>query len=161
MYIPASNSWNESETHCKSFGGHLAAPTSYEELNSTLKLCGERITGCWVGARSLNSTSEFGWNWSDDVSPWNESLVSAGLNRANCVNKSCRVNSSVELCAVVSNRSTSLVVDRCNATHASICMINFGKASHILLMLLVDYETSIHHGDRENLSCLTSSFFFI
>ncbi|KAK2635012.1 hypothetical protein Ddye_029804 [Dipteronia dyeriana] len=127
-YIRNSHSWDESESLCKSFGGHLASLTSYEELNSTQKLCGETVNGCWVGARGINHTTVgFGWKWSDNVSQtqWNESVFPARPFNSSCSNLSCGVDSSVDLCALVTNRSTTLLVERCNASHASICMLNF------------------------------------
>ncbi|KAJ0017946.1 hypothetical protein Pint_12074 [Pistacia integerrima] len=131
-YIGGNQSWDQSEIQCKDLGGHLAALTSYEELNSVQKLCGETSNGCWTGGRGINTTVGLNWKWSDNVTQWNESVSLRGSLHSSCTNFPCHVNASVDLCILVTNGSTSLVVERCSASHASICMINFENKCYYL-----------------------------
>lgn len=119
-YIGNSQSWDVSEAYCKSLGGHLAALTSFQELSSVQNLCGESNNSCWVGGRGVNSTFGAGWKWSDNTSHWNESIF------PNCTNSSCHIKNSVDSCTLVTNGSTFLIGERCNMSHASICMIDIG-----------------------------------
>lgn len=120
--------WNESETHCKSYNGNLAAFKTSQELAFAQNLCAETIsgTGCWVGGRGVNSTIGLGWNWSDNTSYWNESLFPGEPLQSICSNISCHTNSSIDVCILVTNGSTSLLVERCNMSHAFICMVDLG-----------------------------------
>ena len=119
-YIGNPQSWDVSEAYCKSLGGHLAALTSFQELSSVQNLCGESNNDCWVGGRGVNSTFGAGWKWSDNTSHWNESIF------PNCTNSSCHIKNSVDSCTLVTNGSTFLIGERCNMSHASICMIDIG-----------------------------------
>lgn len=123
-FIGSSRSWDESESQCKANGGHLAALTSSQELNFARKLCGENVNGCWVGGRNAVG---FGWKWSDNTSQWNDSIFAGGPSLSNCTNFSCHVNTSVDLCTLVTNRPTIFVGERCNASHAFICMHGIEK----------------------------------
>ncbi|XP_034711195.1 C-type lectin receptor-like tyrosine-protein kinase At1g52310 [Vitis riparia] len=125
-HIGNPQSWDVSEAYCKSLGGHLAALTSFQELSSVQNLCGESNNGCWVGGRRVNSTFGAGWKWSDNTSHWNESIF------PNCTNSSCHIKNSVDSCTLVTNGSTSLIGERCNMSHASICMIDIeNKCYHM------------------------------
>ncbi|RVW26546.1 C-type lectin receptor-like tyrosine-protein kinase [Vitis vinifera] len=125
-YIGNPQSWDVSEAYCKSLGGHLAALTSFQELSSVQNLCGESNNGCWVGGRGVNSTFGAGWKWSDNTSHWNESIF------PNCTNSSCHIKNSVDSCTLVTNGSTFLIGERCNMSHASICMIDIeNKCYHM------------------------------
>lgn len=112
---------------CKTYGGHLAALATSEELSIVETLCGEASNGCWIGGRSVNATSGHGWKWSDDTSQWNESIFSRTLLPFNCSSLSCHSNSSTDLCARI-NGSKSLFGDRCNTSHEFICMVEIGMA---------------------------------
>lgn len=126
QYIGESQSWDASEVHCKSLRGHLAALTSFQELTSVQNLCGEINNGCWIGGRGVNSTFDATWQWSDNTSHWNESLFPGIYIHSNCTNSSCHGTNSVDSCTLVKNGSTSLIGERCNVPHASICMIDRG-----------------------------------
>ncbi|KAJ6715045.1 LEUCINE-RICH REPEAT-CONTAINING PROTEIN [Salix viminalis] len=123
--IRRSKSWNESENHCLSYGGHLAVLTSSEELSFAQKLCGQTASGCWVGGRMTNSTIGFVWKWSDNTSYLNGSMVSESFP-LNCTSLSCRNGISADLCTVV-NRTEDLMAERCNSSHAFICMLDVEK----------------------------------
>ncbi|KAG6659163.1 C-type lectin receptor-like tyrosine-protein kinase At1g52310 [Carya illinoinensis] len=129
-YMRSPKSWNESEALCNRYGGHLAALTSFQELNFALRLCGEVINGCWVGGRGNNSTVGFGWKWSDNTSYWNESIFHGAPVPSSCTNLSCHTNNSFDLCTLVTNGSTSLISERCNISHAFICMHDIGSICH-------------------------------
>ncbi|XWS67380.1 hypothetical protein CRYUN_Cryun04dG0002400 [Craigia yunnanensis] len=122
-YNDSFQSWDESEIRCKQYHGHLAALTSFEELRFAQDLCDQIVNGCWVGGRVSNSTVSFGWKWSDNTSLWNESVL--GLTaQSNCTKSSCHANTSVDLCTLVKNGSEPLVSERCNASHAFLCMVD-------------------------------------
>ncbi|XVE48443.1 hypothetical protein DITRI_Ditri01bG0002700 [Diplodiscus trichospermus] len=122
-YNNSLQSWNESEIHCKQYHGHLAGLSSFQELSFARDLCSQVVNGCWVGGRVTNSTVSTGWTWSDTTLLWNESVL--GLTaQFNCANLSCPVNTSVDLCALVKNGSEHLVSERCNASHAFLCMVD-------------------------------------
>lgn len=147
-------SWNESEALCNRYGGHLATLTSFQELNFVLKLCGEVINGCWVGGRGINSTVGFGWKWSDNASYWNESMFLGASVPSSCPNSSCHTNNSFDLCTLVTNVSKSLISERCNMSHAFVCMFDMGMhflslssymyVSILILLVLICYFLSIH-----------------
>lgn len=117
-YIESFQSWDESETNCTGFGGHLAALTS-DELNFASNLCGQTVTSCWVGGRGVNRTGGFGWKWSDNSIKWNESIVQG-------------VFTSNYMCTLVNNGSRTLVVKGCNASYPYICMLHPGVSSFFL-----------------------------
>ncbi|GKV36047.1 hypothetical protein SLEP1_g44225 [Rubroshorea leprosula] len=123
-YMDSSQSWNESETSCLQQYGHLAELASYGELRFAQNLCGQSVNGCWVGRRATNSSSSLGWKWSDNTSYWNVSMFPRVPSPPNCSNLSCLVNDSVDLCALVKNGLTLLVAERCNASHAFLCMLD-------------------------------------
>lgn len=126
-YINATLAWNESEIHCQSYGGHLAALASFEELSFTENLCQETTHRCWIGGRAINSSVGHDWKWSDNSSYWNETLFLRVPLLSNCGRFSCRGNISTDLCTVVINGSKSLSGERCNATNGFICMTEIGK----------------------------------
>ncbi|KAJ9128537.1 hypothetical protein P3X46_034901, partial [Hevea brasiliensis] len=71
-YLENSLSWVESENLCKSYGGHLVALTSSQELSFAKQLRGQIANCCWVGGRDIDSTVGFDWKWSDNSSYWNK-----------------------------------------------------------------------------------------
>lgn len=119
-------SWLESETTCGLYGGHLAVLDSFEELNLTRYLCNGTTSSCWVGGRAVSSGDSFEWKWSDNSSNWNLPFFKEASLQSNCSNKSCHLNISADSCILVANRSSTLVVERCNQLHPSICMIETG-----------------------------------
>ncbi|GLU08642.1 hypothetical protein SLE2022_255420 [Rubroshorea leprosula] len=123
-YMDSSQSWNESETSCLQQYGHLAELASYGELIFAQNLCDQSVNGCWIGRRVTNSSSSPGWKWSDNMSYWNVSMFPRVPLPSNCSNLSCLVNDSVDLCALVKNGSKPLVAERCNASHAFLCMLD-------------------------------------
>ncbi|GJX31060.1 C-type lectin receptor-like tyrosine-protein kinase [Tanacetum coccineum] len=65
---------------------------------------------------------------SDDYYNWNETFLNvvAPDLKSSCTNSSCLnyyKEDSTSLCTMLSNRTTSLVADGCNISHASICML--------------------------------------
>lgn len=129
-YIRNSESWNESETSCRSSDGHLAALTSLAELSFVQDMCSKTTDSseCWVGGRSTNTSNRIDWKWSDDYYKWNETLLNvvAPDLRSSCTNSSCLSYYKEEpasLCTMLSNRTAYLVADRCNTSRASICML--------------------------------------
>ncbi|XP_062153863.1 C-type lectin receptor-like tyrosine-protein kinase At1g52310 isoform X2 [Alnus glutinosa] len=131
-YMRSSQSWNESETLCKGYGGHLLALTSFQELSFARSLCGEVAKGCWIGGRGINSTIGSGWKWSDNTYYWNASIFPDATVQSNCSSLSCHINNSFDLCTLVTNGSASLVSEKCNMSHAFICMIDIGSICHHL-----------------------------
>ncbi|RAL49857.1 unnamed protein product [Cuscuta campestris] len=129
-YISHSDSWENSETYCKSSGGTLAAISSLEELNFVQKLCGEVTKECWVGGRSGNHTGGLGWKWSDGTSNWNNSLSPNMPHNSSCQNFPCNNLHSVDFCTLLTNRTSMLIAQRCNTFHPFICMLNAGKKCH-------------------------------
>lgn len=120
--------WNESEIYCESYGGHLAALATSEELSFAENLCGNTSNGCWIGGRRMNSTFGLGWKWSDNTSRWNESVFSRFLS--NCSSLSSRSNCSTDLCTLVINGSRPLLGERCSTPHEFICMVEIGNKCH-------------------------------
>ncbi|XP_021300197.1 C-type lectin receptor-like tyrosine-protein kinase At1g52310 isoform X1 [Herrania umbratica] len=112
-YNDSFQSWDESESYCKQYHGHLPALTSFEELRFAQVTCGQIVNGCWVGGRVSNFNVSFGWKWSDNTSLWNESILGSPT-----------INASVDFCTLVKNESATLVSERCNASHAFLCMVD-------------------------------------
>ncbi|KAE9461521.1 hypothetical protein C3L33_06569, partial [Rhododendron williamsianum] len=119
-----SQSWNESETQCNGYHGHLAAVTSFQELSFVQNMCGDVANGCWVGGRDINSQAYLGWKWSDNTSEWNDSIIVRAPLHSGCTNLSCYAKTSNEWCTLVTNETTPLVAERCNGTHYFICMLD-------------------------------------
>ncbi|CAI0401472.1 unnamed protein product [Linum tenue] len=128
-YIRDFQSREESESWCKGHGGHLAALASNQDLDFALRLCGQSTDGCWVGGRGTNSSVGFTWKWSDNTTHWSQSLFGAVVFPSNCGNTSCHNNTAVDLCTLLTNGSTIVMGERCNASHASICMVDSGLHS--------------------------------
>ena len=148
-FIRNPQSWDVSEAYCKSLGGNLAALTSFQELTVVQNLCGEINNGCWVGGRGINSTFDAGWKWSDNTSHWNESLFPGISLHSNCTNSSCHIANSGYSCTLVKNGSTSLIGERCNVSHASICMTDMGMHLTYISVICSSpsqlYMTSCYH----------------
>lgn len=127
LHVGRPQSWNDSETCCNKYGGHLASLTSLQELHFAQSLCGESINSCWIGGRRLNSTSGFQWIWSDN-SQWNKSIFPLADVPLNCngTKLSCLRNSTNNLCTVLTNISESLMIERCDNPHASLCILDIG-----------------------------------
>lgn len=121
-YMAEFMSWDQSESYCRGYDGHLAALETTQELSFAQKVCNGSINGCWVGGRSINSTV-VGWKWSDNTSLWNESIFPSLSFPSNCTKTSCHISNS---CTLVSNGNNSLMTEKCNASHAFICMVNIG-----------------------------------
>ncbi|KAK9995157.1 hypothetical protein SO802_024860 [Lithocarpus litseifolius] len=132
IYKGSRQSWKESENECKRNGGHLAALTSFQELDFARSLCNEAVNGCWVGGRVVNSTTGFSWKWSDNTSYWNESILSRMNLQFNCTSLPCSTNNSFDLCTLMTNGSIPFTSERCNKSHAFICMLDIGDiCSHM------------------------------
>ncbi|CAH9110741.1 unnamed protein product [Cuscuta epithymum] len=129
-YISHSDSWDKSETYCKSSGGTLAAITSPEELQFLQKLCGEVTKKCWVGGKSSNTTGGLGWNWSDGTSDWNGTLTPNMPDNSNCQKSPCSSLNAVDFCTLLTNRTSKLIAQSCNVSHPFICMLNAGSKCH-------------------------------
>lgn len=71
-----------------------------------------------------NSTIGFVWKWSDNTSYLNGSMVSESFP-LNCTSLLCRNGISADLCTVV-NGTEDLMAERCNSSHAFICMLDVG-----------------------------------
>lgn len=122
--INISKSWNDSDYHCKGFGGDLVAFTSTRELMFAQNLCSQIADDCWVGASTFNSSAG-SWRWSNYSLQWNESFL-------NCSLSSCQLSKSVNLCALVAGNSTYLLAENCNTSHAFTCMIDAeNRCSHM------------------------------
>ncbi|KAJ0743809.1 putative receptor protein-tyrosine kinase RLK-Pelle-C-LEC family [Helianthus annuus] len=128
--IGNTQSWNESETSCRSNNAHLAALTSLAELNFLQDLCSKSTANneCWVGGigTNTNTSNSIDWKWSDNTYNWNTTLLTVTTRdlKSTCTNSSCFYsynNESASLCTVLTNR-TSLVADKCNISRTSICM---------------------------------------
>ena len=103
----------------------MAALTSLQELTYVQQLCGQIVNGCWVGGHGIKSAVGFHWKWSDNTSHWNASIYAGASFDSNCSNFSCHDNTGVDLCTLVNNGS-KLVDERCNKSHAFICMLDAG-----------------------------------
>lgn len=126
QYVESLRSWDMSEDFCKDNHGHLAALMSVQELSFAQKLCPDAVNGCWVGGRSFNSASDFGWKWSDNMSWWNKSVFPGEPSRFNCSSVSCHNINPIDSCTLVTNRHAALVGERCNTSHKFICMLDIG-----------------------------------
>jgi hypothetical protein len=122
---------------CRTYGGHLASLASSKELSFVQKLCNGNVSSCWIGGRSMNSsTSGFRWSWSDPKTPqWNQSMFPKVPIRTRCGNgngsSSCRAN----ICIAVTNGSSSIFGERCNASHAFVCAVDSGNGLSITTSL--------------------------
>lgn len=155
LHVGRPQSWNDSETCCNKYGGHLASLASLQELHFAQSLCGESINSCWIGGRRLNNTiSGFQWTWSDD-SQWNKSLFPLANVPLNCTEtgQSCLRNITEYLCAVMSNNSKSLLSERCDNPHASLCILDLG-------MLLFILPADSHFTFIINLVCIFINYLF-
>ncbi|KAL5068829.1 hypothetical protein RYX36_019716 [Vicia faba] len=134
LHVGRPQSWNDSETCCNKYGGHLASLSSVQEQHFAQSLCGESINSCWIGGRLLNSTiTGFQWTWSDN-SEWNKSIFPLANVPLNCTGtgRSCLRNSTSNLCAVMTNNSKSLMSERCDNPHASLCILDIDtKCNHM------------------------------
>lgn len=138
LHVGRPQSWNDSETCCSKYGGHLVSLTSLPELQFAQGLCSESINSCWVGGQRVNATAGNQWMWSDN-SPWNNSIFSMVEVPPHCngTGPSCHRNSTDNLCTVVTNNSNSLTTERCNNPHASLCILDIGMFSlYISLSIL-------------------------
>ncbi|KQK02755.1 hypothetical protein BRADI_2g03480v3 [Brachypodium distachyon] len=128
MHISSSLSWDGSEALCRNFSGHLAALSSVQDLNFAKSLCGASSSGCWVGGRryntSSNTTSVVGWKWSDDSSFWNQTVFPGEPSHANCNSTHCGLATSYDICTLVTNKHAALTGRKCGESHGLICMIN-------------------------------------
>lgn len=125
LHVGRSQSWNESETCCNIYGGHLASLTSLQELHFAQSLCGESINSCWIGGRRLNTTAGYEWVWSDN-SQLNSSIFPLADVPSNCTQLSCHINYTNNLCTLMIN-SSSLMSERCDNPHSSVCVLDIGK----------------------------------
>ncbi|KAL0352655.1 UNVERIFIED_CONTAM: C-type lectin receptor-like tyrosine-protein kinase [Sesamum angustifolium] len=122
-FVASNESWDESEKQCTSYDGHLAAVTSLQELFVLQKLCGENSEACWVGGRVMDEN----WEWSDNTSYWNESISPI---HSGCTNQSCFSNNLTDFCTLMINGTASLVAQRCNMSHAFLCMLDMENKCH-------------------------------
>lgn len=119
-YNASNESWDESEKQCTSYGGHLAAATSLQELNELQQLCNASSSGCWIGGRFISG----GWKWSDNTSYSSSSVMPTQLG---CTNQSCLSSNMSDLCTLVMNNGSALLMAQgCNGLHASLCMLDSG-----------------------------------
>ncbi|CAL1361067.1 unnamed protein product [Linum trigynum] len=126
-YIRDLKSWEESESWCEGHGGNLAALASYRDLEFALGLCGQSTDGCWVGGKGTNSSFGFTWKWSDNTTHWNRSLFGAVIFPSHCSNASCHKDPAIDSCTLLTNGSTPVMGERCDASRASICMVDSEK----------------------------------
>ena len=63
LNVPIPMTWEEAETFCRSFGGHLATITSKEEQEFILKEVPGSLSPFWLGASGRRS-----WRWSNKES---------------------------------------------------------------------------------------------
>ncbi|KAK7328732.1 hypothetical protein VNO77_22849 [Canavalia gladiata] len=131
LHNGSPQSWNDSENCCNKYGGHLVSLTSLQELQFAQSLCGESINSCWIGGR-LNSTAGYQWIWSDN-SQWNKSMFPFVDVPPNCTETGlCHKNSADNLCTVMTNSSRSLMSERCDNPHASLCILDIDtKCNHM------------------------------
>lgn len=124
-YNASNESWDESERQCVSYGGHLAAPSSLQDAYELQKLCNSSSNGCWVGGRVISSN----WTWSDNSTHFNSSIMPVQLG---CNNQSCSSNNLTGSCTLMINGSEPLVIQGCNAPHASLCMLDMENKCHAM-----------------------------
>ncbi|CAH2036480.1 unnamed protein product [Thlaspi arvense] len=143
-YFRNSTSWEKSEMSCRTYGGHLASLATNKELSFVQKLCSGNASGCWIGGRSLNSSaSGLHWSWSDPKTPqWNQSMFPKVPIRTQCGNgsSSCRGN----ICIAVTNGSSPIFGERCNASRAFICAVDS------------DFRCHNCHGEYRVILCVVS-----
>ncbi|XP_004488122.1 C-type lectin receptor-like tyrosine-protein kinase At1g52310 [Cicer arietinum] len=133
LHVGRPQSWNDSETCCSKYGGHLASLASLQELHFAQSLCGESINSCWIGGKRHNNASGFQWMWSDN-SQWNKSIFPLANVQLNCTGTglSCNWNSTDNLCTAMSNNSKFLMSERCGNPHASLCILDLDtKCNHM------------------------------
>ncbi|XP_027336722.1 C-type lectin receptor-like tyrosine-protein kinase At1g52310 [Abrus precatorius] len=125
LHVGRPQSWNDSETCCSKYGGHLVSLTLLQELQFAQSLCGKSINSCWIGGRRLKSTAGYQWLWSDN-SQWNKSIFPLDDFPPNCTGTalSCHRNNTDNLCTVMTNNSKSLMSERCDNPHASLCVLD-------------------------------------
>lgn len=130
MFVAHSQSWEAAETHCNGNSGHLASVTSFQELSFVQKLCATNASECWVGGRWSNITVGEGWKWSDNTSYWNGTTSSWVNMNSTCVNHTCYSPNMEDFCTLVTNASTSLSSQKCNAQWPFICMLDAEETCH-------------------------------
>lgn len=133
LHVGRLQSWNDSETCCSKYGGHLVSLTSLQELQFAQSLCGDSKNSCWIGGQKLNSTSGYQWMWSDN-SQWNNSILSVDDVPPHCngTGPTCNTNSTDNLCTAMTNNSNSLMSERCDNLHASLCILDIDtKCNHM------------------------------
>ncbi|KFK35792.1 hypothetical protein AALP_AA4G037000 [Arabis alpina] len=125
-YFRNFTTWEKSEMLCRSYNGHLASIESSKELSFVQKLCSGNGNSCWIGGRSLNSsTSSFNWSWSDPKSPqWNQSMFPKVPVRTRCGNGNGSAYCRANICIAVTNSSLSIFGERCNVSRAFICSVD-------------------------------------
>jgi len=130
LHVGRPQSWNDSETCCSKYGGHLASLTSLQELQFAQRLCGESVNSCWIGGQRCNTTAGYQWMWSDN-SPGNNSIFPLEDVPPHCngTEPSCHRNSTDNLCTVMTNNSNSLMSERCDNLHSSLCILDIGMFS--------------------------------
>nr|DAD23480.1 TPA_asm: hypothetical protein HUJ06_024943 [Nelumbo nucifera] len=130
--IENSSYWDELESRCRDYSGHLATLTSAKELSFAGKLYTNTARGCWVGGRGFNSTGGFSWKWSDNATHWNESISPRAPFHSNGSNSSCKGINLINTCTSVTNGQPTLVGERCNNSHEFICMLDIeNKCYHL------------------------------
>ncbi|XP_019417606.1 PREDICTED: C-type lectin receptor-like tyrosine-protein kinase At1g52310 [Lupinus angustifolius] len=130
LHVGRSKSWNESETCCNIYGGHLASLKSLQELHFAQSLCNGSTNSCWIGGRRVNYTASYEWAWSDN-SQWNSSIFHLSNFSSNCTLHSCYMNYTDNLCTLMTN-SSALVGERCNNPHSSVCVLDIDtKCDHM------------------------------
>ncbi|KAL9314597.1 hypothetical protein ACSQ67_020049 [Phaseolus vulgaris] len=129
LHVGRPQSWNDSETCCSKYGGHLASLTSLQELQFAQSLCGESVNSCWIGGQRFNTTAGYQWMWSDN-SPGNNSIfpLEDVFPHCNGTELSCHKNSTDNLCTVMTNNSNSLMSERCDNPHSSLCILDIGAS---------------------------------
>ncbi|CAN8288220.1 unnamed protein product [Cochlearia groenlandica] len=126
-YFRNYTTWEKSEMFCSSKGSHLASILSNKDLSFVQKLCNGNNNSCWIGGRSLNSSSSSGfrWTWSDPKSPqWNQTMFPKVLIRARPCGHNGDRSCYDDMCLGVTNGSVPVFGERCNASHAFICAVN-------------------------------------
>ncbi|XP_017422151.1 C-type lectin receptor-like tyrosine-protein kinase At1g52310 isoform X2 [Vigna angularis] len=129
LHVGRPQSWNDSEICCSKYGGHLASLTSLQELQFAQSLCGESVNSCWIGGQRRNTTTGYQWMWSDN-SPGNNSIFPLENVPPHCngTGLSCHGNNTDSLCTVMTNNSNSLVSERCDNPHSSLCILDIDAA---------------------------------
>ncbi|KAF5183657.1 C-type lectin receptor-like tyrosine-protein kinase [Thalictrum thalictroides] len=120
-HIPGSHTWDQAESLCADQCGHLAALTSNQELALVRKLCTEISNECWVGGRSFNSSLGVSWKWSDNIS--SSIFLGESFSHNHSHPLHARRN-EINSCTLVSQSPATLSAERCNSSHAVICMLD-------------------------------------